>query len=206
VCAAGAMCAGAMHVVACAYERTWMLYVCVGWGFVRGGVRGCRTAVLHSLRMFACVALCVPPSIPHQDAFAFYYFQRKRFEAAVDACRQASACHVDLGQWDHVAKCRLHTAAALAQQGKHSQAQQYLQQVLGMVDDGRLESGGVTAEKMLLIAVAYHNTAVEHMLALQIEDAAVASQSCLKIAALCGWVLLFVGLPAVHRTNLTHCM
>jgi hypothetical protein len=44
------------------------------------------------------------------------------------ACRQASAAHVELGQWDHVAKCRLHTATALSFMGRHSEAIKYIEQ------------------------------------------------------------------------------
>ena len=63
-----------------------------------------------------------------------------------------------------VAKCRLHSAVALTNLGRHRDAIKYLDQVLGMVEEGRLETGGVSAQKLCLIAVAYHNRAVEYML------------------------------------------
>jgi hypothetical protein len=55
-----------------------------------------------------------------------------------------------------------------------------------MVDEGRLEVGGVSAAKVCMVAIAYHNLAVELMLKLNIEPALAASQSCLKVGTLCG--------------------
>ena len=37
-------------------------------------------------------------------------------------------------------------------------------QFLGMVDDGFLELGGVTEAKLCMIAIAYHNKAVDELL------------------------------------------
>jgi hypothetical protein len=48
--------------------------------------------------------------------------------------------------------------------GRHRDASKYIDQVIDMVEEGRLETGGVSAQKLCLIAVAYHNRAVEYVL------------------------------------------
>ena len=57
-------------------------------------------------------------------------------------------------------------------------------QVLMMVEDGRLESGGASAQKICLVAVTYHNIAAEQLLLSRIHEACVSSQNARRLARL----------------------
>ena len=110
-----------------------------------------------------------------------------------------------------LAKARLHTAMLLSKMRKHRDALKYIDQVLtmcrslrctacdrmvhlrfrlgmqvlAMVDEGLLEIGGVTTQKLTLITVAYHNKAVALLLIGQPQNACVAMQSVRRLAKLC---------------------
>lgn len=119
------------------------------------------------------------------DSYALYYFRRSKLSAALQSSHKATKAHASVRQWDHVAKCHLHTAAILSRLGKHGEAVRCMGQVLQLVDEERLEAGGASAEKLCLLSVAYHNIAVEHILLGQGEDACLASQNCRRLARLC---------------------
>jgi hypothetical protein len=53
-----------------------------------------------------------------------------------------------------------------------------------MVEDGRLESGGASAQKICLVAVTYHNIAAEQLLLSRIHEACVSSQNARRLARL----------------------
>lgn len=53
-----------------------------------------------------------------------------------------------------------------------------------MVEDGRLESGGASAQKICLVAVTYHNIAVEQLLLSRVHEACVSSQNARRLARL----------------------
>jgi hypothetical protein len=44
----------------------------------------------------------------------------------------------------------------------------FCEQVLQMVDEGKLEDGGPSAEKVCMVAVCYHNSAVDHIFMQQV--------------------------------------
>jgi hypothetical protein len=67
-----------------------------------------------------------------------------------------------------VAKCQLHTGVLLSRQRQHGEAIRCNGQVLQMVDEGKLEGTGADSEKICMIAVCYHNTAVDHLLLQQV--------------------------------------
>ena len=60
-----------------------------------------------------------------------------------------------------------------------------LAQVLVLVDAGKLEVGGASPQKLSMIAVAFHNLAVEHLLIGHDGEAAVAAQNARRLARLC---------------------
>ena len=63
-----------------------------------------------------------------------------------------------------VAKARLHLACALSHSRQHKKAIMCLGKVVEMVERGELEGGGSSAEKLCLVAVCYHNIAVEQLI------------------------------------------
>ena len=84
-----------------------------------------------------------------------------------------------------VAKCQLHVGVLLSRQRNHGEAIRCCGQILQMVDEGKLEGTGADTEKICMIAVCYHNIAVDHLLLHQIQEACVASQNARKLARLC---------------------
>jgi hypothetical protein len=54
-----------------------------------------------------------------------------------------------------------------------------------MVADGRLEVGGAAPQKLCLVAVCYHNIAVEQLGLRLISEACVSAQNARRLARLC---------------------
>jgi hypothetical protein len=90
-----------------------------------------------------------------------------------------------LSAFHQLAKSRLHTAAILSRMRKHKEALKYVDQIMQMVDDGVLETGGATSEKLTLVAVAYHNKAVDLLLSGHPQEACVAMQAVQRLQKLC---------------------
>jgi hypothetical protein len=123
------------------------------------------------------------------DGFASYYYRRRRLQAALQASRRAGKAHASLSQWEHVAKCHLHTACVLSRMGKHGESARTVGRVLQLMEADKLEgegtAKGATPQKLCMLSVAYHNAAVEHVAAGQGEDACIASQNARRLAKLC---------------------
>ena len=119
-----------------------------------------------------------------QDSYAYYYYRRGKSAAALQYAQRAMRIHVRLQSWDHVAKCHLHIGAILSRLRRHDEAIRAMGQVLWMVEDGRLESGGASATKICLVAVTYHNIAVEQLLLSRVHEACVSSQNARRLARL----------------------
>lgn len=118
------------------------------------------------------------------DSLAFYYYKRRKPNAAALYSQKAMRAHVALEQWEHVAKCHLHCGAVLALMGKHEDAVKCLAQVLQMVEDERLQVGGSNAQKICMVAVTYHNIAVEQLTLRRPAEACVSSQNARRLARL----------------------
>ncbi|GBG34107.1 Hypothetical Protein FCC1311_103302 [Hondaea fermentalgiana] len=118
------------------------------------------------------------------DALGYYYYKRKKTNAAALYTEKAMRAHHRLQQWDHVAKCHLHCGAILALMGKHDEAIKCLAQILDMVDDERLQVGGTNAQKICMVAVCYHNIAVEQLVLRRPAEACVSSQNARRLARL----------------------
>lgn len=139
------------------------------------------------------------------DSMSYYYYKRHKPHAALQYAEKAMKIHHRLQQWEHVAKCHLHTGAILSKLQRHDEAIRAMGQVLKMVEDERLESGGPSSQKICLIAVTYHNIAVEQLLLSRVMEACVSSQNARRLARLSlsysnRWIQNF---EATHRLALT---
>ena len=77
---------------------------------------------------------------------------------------QVIKLQTSLKHMHEVAKARLHLACALSHSRQHKKAIVCLGKVVDMVERGDLEGGGSSAEKLCLVAVCYHNIAVEQLI------------------------------------------
>ena len=93
--------------------------------------------------------------------------------------------HHHRGAWAHVAVAHLHTSCILSRLQRNPEVMKCLAQVLVLVDAGKLEVGGASPQKLSMIAVAFHNLAVEHLLIGHDGEAAVAAQNARRLARLC---------------------
>ena len=139
------------------------------------------------------------------DSMSYYYFKRNKPHASLQYAEKAMKIHHRLKQWEHVAKCHLHTGAILSKLQRHDEAIRAMGQVLKMVEDERLETGGTSSQKICLIAVTYHNIAVEQLLLSRVMEACVSSQNARRLARLSlsysnRWIQNF---EATHRLALT---
>jgi tetratricopeptide (TPR) repeat protein len=119
------------------------------------------------------------------DSLAYYYLRRGKMAAALGYATRALRVHQKLNDSGHAAKCHLHAAAILSRLGRHEIALTHLMQVLEFVDDGRLDTGGGAPQKLCLVAVCYHNAAVEQLKLGRAADACVTSQNARQLARLC---------------------
>ena len=115
---------------------------------------------------------------------SYYYYKRGKPHAALQYAEKAMKLHFRLKQWEHVAKCHLHSGAILSKLQRHDEAIRAMGQVLKMVEDERLESGGPSSQKICLIAITYHNIAVEQLLLSRVMEACVSSQNARRLARL----------------------
>lgn len=118
------------------------------------------------------------------DSYAYFYYRRGKFNAALQSVNKAMRTHLKREEWAHVAKCHLHTGTVLAKLKKHDESVRCMGQVLAMVEDHRLEAGGASAQKICLVAVCYHNIAVEQLYLRRFTEACVSSQNARRLARL----------------------
>jgi tetratricopeptide (TPR) repeat protein len=141
------------------------------------------------------------------DTYAYYYYKRGKCNAALVYAQRAMKAHAHQRAWSHVAKCHLHTSAILSRLQRNPEAVRCLAQVLALVDDGRLEVGGASPQKLCLVAVAFHNLAVEQLLIGHSGEAAVAAQNARRLARLClsysnRWLSRFEGTHEIALAKL----
>lgn len=121
------------------------------------------------------------------DAHAYYYSRRAKLHAALAFATRAMRTHLKLAQFAHVAKCHIHVAVVLSRMRRHPEAVRCLGQVLHLVDTGRLDltANQATPHKLCMIAVCYHNIAVEQIHLHHAAEAAVSAQNARRLARLC---------------------
>ncbi|CAM9282676.1 unnamed protein product [Ascophyllum nodosum] len=93
--------------------------------------------------------------------------------------------HARTEDWGHVAKCHLHSAVVLSRLNRHDEALRCLGQVLSMVQEGKLDVGGNSPQKLCLVAICYHNIAVEQLILRHAGEACMSSQNARRLARLC---------------------
>ncbi|KAJ8601368.1 hypothetical protein CTAYLR_005020 [Chrysophaeum taylorii] len=119
------------------------------------------------------------------DSHAYYYYKRAKPNAALMFATRAMRVHVKLAQWPHVCKAHLHSATILSRMRRHPEAVRCLGQVLYLVRTGKLDLGGGAPHKLCMVAVCYHNLAVEQLLLNHVAEAAVSAQNARRLARLC---------------------
>ncbi|CAB1096700.1 unnamed protein product [Ectocarpus sp. CCAP 1310/34] len=103
-------------------------------------------------------------------------------------CRRRPALLPPIGRtqdWGHVAKCHLHSSMVLSKLNRHDEALRCLGQVLAMVQEGKLDVGGNSPQKLCLVAICYHNMAVEQLILRHAGEACMSSQNARRLARLC---------------------
>lgn len=118
------------------------------------------------------------------DTYGYYYYCRGKFNAGSKYLQAASRLHRLRGEWGHYAKVLLHLGCLLSRRGMHKESIEALSEVLQLVEDQRLEEGGSSAQKICMIAVCYHNIAVEQLHMKQLQEACVSSQNARRLARL----------------------
>ena len=119
------------------------------------------------------------------DSFSYYYMRRNKPSASLQYITAAMKAHTKRRDYPHMAKCLLHTSCILSKLERHEESTRCLQQVLGMVDDGHLDVGSNNAQHLLLVSVAYHNTAVSQLITRQVTSACSSSQNARRLSLLC---------------------
>eukprot|EP00968_Pinguiococcus_pyrenoidosus_P007565 scaffold503_cov375-Pinguiococcus_pyrenoidosus.AAC.23 len=118
------------------------------------------------------------------DAYAFYFWRRRKNSAALEHAEKAMRLHARVREWLHSATSLLHVGAVLSRFARHDEAIRCLGQILEMVDCRKLDLGGLTSQKLCLVAVAYHNIALEQLSLRHTTEACVSSQNSRRLARL----------------------
>ncbi|CAM9350178.1 unnamed protein product [Ectocarpus sp. 12 AP-2014] len=119
------------------------------------------------------------------DAYGLYFLRRGKSSAALDYLQKAMKTHARMLDWGHVAKCHLHSSMVLSKLNRHDEALRCLGQVLAMVQEGKLDLGGNSPQKLCLVAICYHNMAVEQLILRHAGEACMSSQNARRLARLC---------------------
>uniref|UniRef100_A0A7S1U6F4 Uncharacterized protein n=1 Tax=Phaeomonas parva TaxID=124430 RepID=A0A7S1U6F4_9STRA len=119
------------------------------------------------------------------DAYAYYYSQRGKNHAALEYAEKAMRTHAHMKDWTHTASCQLHIGAVLSRLNRHDEAIRCLGQILTLVEDRKLDIGGLAPQKLCLVAVTYHNIAVEQLALRHVSEACISSQNARRLARLC---------------------
>ena len=120
-----------------------------------------------------------------EDAYAYYYFCRGKYHAALHCVVKAMKIHVKQQEHAHVAKCHIHSACILARLRRRPEAVRCLGQVLFLVEEGLLDVCGDQPHLLCLVAIAHHNMAVEQHCLGHLEEAVVSAQNARRLARLC---------------------
>ncbi|CAM9100864.1 unnamed protein product [Scytosiphon promiscuus] len=119
------------------------------------------------------------------DAYGLYFLRRGKSSAALDYVQKAMKTHARMQDWAHVTKCHLHSSVVLSKLNRHDEALRCLGQVLAIVQEGKLDVGGNSPQKLCLVAICYHNMAVEQLILRHAGEACMSSQNARRLARLC---------------------
>ena len=118
------------------------------------------------------------------DTYGFHYYSRGKFHASLRDLQTALKIHSIRKEWDHYAKVLLHVCCVHSRLKDHDDSIQALSAVLQLVEDHKLEDGGSSAQKICMIAVCYHNLAIEQLHQHEFQQACIASQNARRLARL----------------------
>lgn len=127
------------------------------------------------------------------DNYAHYYLQRGKARAGMQYLQRALDIHRRQSDFGHLAKVLLHQSVLWSKARDHVQAKAGLEEILRLVENQQLESGGASAQKICLVAVCYHNLAIEQLHAhaaekkntQHLQQALLSSQNAHRLARLC---------------------
>ena len=118
------------------------------------------------------------------DTYGFYYYSRGKLNASLKYLQTALKIHSVRKEWDHYAKVLLHICCVHSRLKDHDSSVHALSSVLQLVEDHKLEDGGSSAQKICMIAICYHNLAIEQLHQHEFQQACIASQNARRLARL----------------------
>ena len=93
--------------------------------------------------------------------------------------------HLQRKDWQSVSICHLHTAYVLGRLSKHDEAIRCMGQILSLVNDGSLVMNSESLKLVLLIAVTFHNIAVQQIILGYTGEACISSQNARRLSRMC---------------------
>ena len=134
-----------------------------------------------------------------EDAYAYYYYCRGKYHAALHCVVKAMKIHVKQEEHAHVAKCHVHSACILSRLRRRPEAVRCLGQVLFLVESEKLDMCGDQPHLICLVAIAHHNMAVEQQGLGHFEEAVVSA--CVEIKILRSVRVESSPRPPCHRRD-----
>jgi hypothetical protein len=124
-----------------------------------------------------------------KETYAYYYIRRSKPSASLQYIISAINLNKkssDPSRFFNVAKCRLHEAYIHCTQTKYDKSMDSLGKILAMVESGSLDVQSHNKQHvLLLIAITYHNIAVQQLMTGHCSDACISSQNARRLARLC---------------------
>ena len=122
------------------------------------------------------------------DCNAYYYMKRNKFSAALQYAMRAINASSKLADWYNLSICQLHAGYILSKLRRRDDALDRMNSVLKYAELGHLNverTSDNNALHILLVAIAYHNIAVQMVLNEKISQACINSQNARRLLKLC---------------------
>ena len=145
------------------------------------------------------------------NSYAYYFTKRNKFSAALQHVLRAKKINKYVRDWTNLAISEIHFAYVLSRLNRTNDVLKSLNRVILLANNGMLSidtERKYSGEHVLILAVAYHNIAVQNVKCEKIREACVSSQHGRRLIKLClNYGNAFVNnFETTHRTCLDRLM
>ena len=145
------------------------------------------------------------------NSYSYYFMKRVKFNAALQHNLRAKNLYKFIEDWTNFAVSEIHSAFILSRLNRINDVYKSLNNVLSLVRSGKLSmehKENQRGEHILILALTYHNIAVQQLIRGKIREACICSQHGRRLIKLClNYGNVFVNnFEATHRLCLDRLM
>lgn len=116
--------------------------------------------------------------------YAYYYTRRNKYSASLRYLNLSIKLQKKKPEWNHMALYYLHASFALGKLKRHTESLRRLNDVISLFQKGLL-TVEFHRQNLLLLAITYHNIAVQQIAVEKIRHACISSQNARRLAKVC---------------------